>query len=527
MAWFNKNKAFRYAAACCLAFVLLATGCSSGTDNDPGAGQQTNGPTEGGAKELPAVTLKWFIMGDKQQGTDAVFNHFNERLQDYLPNTKVEFEVVAQAEYAERWELAAASGEKFDLAWTGYVHDYADQVKKGAYLPIDELFEQYGQDIRNEVPDWVFDFSRVEGQLYAIPSYKDMFDLRIGLRTPKELANKYWDYEQAEKQFFSREGREWTRADYDVLEDYMQQLKDAGELKLGISDAIFSRLNNGVPLAGGHNGPFSIRENDDTYTVQLRFESPAIKLYYDVMAEWFKKGFIRSDVLSNQNRRQDEGQPEGYTLWFHTSYRDQSDIESDRFSFPIEVIPVEKDWRVLPGTASSATAIPRTAQNPERAMMLMNLMNSSKGKELNNIIIFGIEGVHYNKIGENRIERIKDSQNGVFNIFVPGNQFNAYETVTQAEGYHQYIKEVQESAIVSPLVGFIADVSKVQAEFAQLNAIATEYQGLNLGALNDHQAKYEEFIQKLHNAGSDKVKAELQRQVDEFLKSKGINVPSR
>ena len=533
------NKTMMCVFACCLAIALLAAGCTNSKNNE-GAGQQNSSPPASGSsapadtgKELEPVTLKWFILGDKKEETDDVFKHFNERLQNYLPNTKVEFEVVTQAEYAERWELAAASGEKFDLAWTGFVHDFADQVGKGAFLPIDDLYEQYGADIRDDVPAWVFDFTRVDGVLYAIPSYKDMFDLRAGLRTPKALADKYWDYEKAEKQFFSREGREWTQADYDILEEYMQKLKDAGELKLGLSDTLFSRLNNGTSVAGGHTGPFSIRENDSTYTVQLRFESPAVKLYYDVMADWFKKGFIRSDILSNQNRRQDEGQPDGYTLWFHTSYKDQSATESNRYGFPIEVIPVEKDWRVLPGSASSATAIPRTAEHPERAMMLIDLMNSSKGKELNNIITFGIEGVHYKKIGENRIEQIPvdmpsdGRKNGAFSKFVSGNQFNAYETSVEMEGYGDYIKDIQDNAIVSPLVGFLADLSGVQSEFAQLNAIAKEYEGLSLGALNDHEKKYEEFIDKLHKAGSEKVRVELQRQVDAFLTSKGISVPAR
>lgn len=532
-----------YGVVFCLVLALALVGCSSNnssnSDSSNGGNAVNSGTTnnDGSAgndaadvvEELDPVTLKWFIMGGQTEDKDEVFAYFNERLQDYLPNTTVEFEVVEQAEYAERWELAAASGEKFDIAWTGYVHNFIDQVNKGAYLPLNDLFEKYGDDMRKEIPEWVFNFSEVDGELYAIPSYKDMFDLRAGLRTHKELADKYWDYEKAEKQFFSREGREWTRADYDILEEYMEKLKDAGELRLGISDTLISRINNGTPLAGGHNGPFSIRENDDTYTVQLRFESPAVKLYYDVMAEWFKKGYVRQDILSNQNRRQDEGQPDGYTLWFHTSYINQSDIETERFEFPIEVIPVEKDWRILPTTASSATVIPRTAENPERAMMLIDLMNTSKGKELNNIIVYGIEGVHYTKIADNRVELPPTSERtyGGFSIFTPGNQFSVYETSAQMEGFNDYIAGIQENAVVSPLVGFVADMNEINTRFAQLNAIIGEYQGLNLGAIPNHEQVYNEFIQKLHNAGSEEVRVELQRQVDEFLTSKGISVPAR
>ncbi len=534
----HRNTAIRWLVLC-LALTMVLTGCSntntgSQSPDKPANTSNANTPaqtvTEADAKvELDPVTLKWFILGSKGEETAMVFDHFNERLQEYLPNTTVEFEVVEQSEYAERWELAAAAGEQFDIAWTGYVHDFVDQVNKGAYLPLNDLFDKYGEDMKREIPEWVFDFSMVDGELFAIPSYKDMFDLRAGLRTPKELADKYWDYEKAEKQFFSRVGREWTDADYAILEEYMKKLKDAGELKLGISDTLLSRLNNGTSVAGGHTGPFTIRENDDTFTVQLRFELDAVKRYYDVMADWFKKGYVRPDILSNQNRRQDEGNPNGYTLWFHTSYVNQSEMETSRFQFPIEVIPVEKDWRILPANASSATAIPRTAANPERAMMLINLMNTTKGKELNNIIIYGIEDVHYTKISENRIKQPApdERKNGAFNIFVPGNQFNAYETDSQMEGYVDYIKDIQENALVSPLVGFKPDISNISTEMAQLTAIIKEYEGLNLGALPNHEASYKEFIDKLHKSGSEQVRVELQKQVDAFLSSKGIPVPSR
>lgn len=540
----RKNAVLKWIVIC-LALTMIVTGCSSNKSAPETNGQPTNEGNKGTSKqngqtetsgesdpadeELEPVTLKWFIMAGKSEDTQMIVDRFNERLQDYLPNTTVEFEFVEQAEYAERWELAAAAGEEFDLAWTGYVHDFVDQVDKGAFLPLNELFDKYGHDMQNEIPEWVFDFSKVDGELYAIPSYKDMFDLRAGLRTPKALAEKYWDYEKAEKQFFSREGREWTQADYDILEEYMKKLKDAGELKLGISDTLFSRLNNGVSVAGGHTGPFTIRENDDTFTVGLRFEYDAVKLYYDVMADWFKKGYVRSDILSNQNRRQDEGNPEGYTLWFHTSYDHQSEVETNRFQFPIEVIPVEKDWRILPNNASSATAIPRTSKNPERAMMLINLMNTSKGKEVFNILVFGIEDVHYKKLGENRIEQpIPDDRNNIsMSIFVPGNQFNAFETADQLEGFSEYIKGIQETALVSPLVGFKPDVSNISTELAQLNAIVKEYEGLNLGALPNHEAAYQEFIDKLHRSGAESVRQELQRQVDEFLTIKGISVPAR
>ncbi|RAV05535.1 ABC transporter substrate-binding protein [Paenibacillus sp. YN15] len=514
----------------CLVVALLLTGCagesSQGISNSA-APVNSGQPAKDDAPKLEPATLKWLLPGDKMKDSALVWKEFNKQLQAYLPNTTVEFEYVPSSEYKEKWQLIAASGEQVDIAWTGWLVSFTEEVNKGAYLALDDLIGKYGKDILGEVPEYVLDLGKVGGRTYSVPSYKDMVDLKIGMRTHKELAEKYWDYEKAEKVFFSREDRVLREEDYDILEGYMARLKEAGELRKGISDVNLYSMVLGINLGG----QFSVLHEDETYTVNIRQETPGAKLYFDKMADWFAKGYVREDVLSNKNRRQDEGRVDGYTLWFQTNFKGQSEKETAVAGFPIEVIPVEKDWRISTLNASSATVIPRTAKHPERAMMLINLMNTERGKDLMNLLVHGIEGVHYNKIGENRIELLRGGDGAVnyrLDRFIPGNMLITYDTTSDLEGFSSYIKnEVNGTAIVHPLVGMKVDTGKISTELAQVNAIYSEYSGLALGALPNHEVLYKEMINKMYASGAEKVKRELQRQVDEYLKSKGIAVPAR
>jgi putative aldouronate transport system substrate-binding protein len=80
------------------------------------------------------------------------------------------------------------------------------------------------------------------------------------------------------------------------------------------------------------------------------------------------------------------------------------------------------------------TAISRTTADAERAMMLLELINTDK--ELFNTLVYGISGKHYNKTGEDRIQLIlDDSGKQKYNLpaWTLGCQFNAYKLPGQAD----------------------------------------------------------------------------------------------
>ena len=88
-------KMFKRAASlvvciCLLIGVLSGCGCSKDTND--------------------VVTLKVVLGGvGEMADSQMVWEEFNKKLADFMPNTRVEFEVIPYAEYREKWKLMAAA----------------------------------------------------------------------------------------------------------------------------------------------------------------------------------------------------------------------------------------------------------------------------------------------------------------------------------------------------------------------------------------------------------------------------------
>ncbi len=62
-------------------------------------------------------------------------------------------------------------------------------------------------------------------------------------------------------------------------------------------------------------------------------------------------------------------------------------------------------------TTGAMTAISSTSKHPEKAMELINLVNTDS--TLRNLLMFGIEGTHYEKVSDNQIKR---DPNGPYSV---------------------------------------------------------------------------------------------------------------
>lgn len=481
-------------------------------------GTQTN------EESLKQATLNVLFIGPgKQQDADKVWNEFNTKLAQYLPNTKAEISIVPNAEYKDKWQLMIAAGEPIDIAWTGWVIPYVEEVGKGAYKPLDDLLDQYAPAIKSEIPEWILEKAKVNGKIYSIPCYQSMASEGPAMKMQKVLADKYLDIDQTNKVFAS--SRYMTKEKYDVIENYLKTLKENGKLGKGISPYMAKWVgSNGYELITG--GVFVDLFSKDLKAV-LGYEIPGVKLNADTFHDWFEKGYVRKDVvgMKTEDITKEEGKMDGYVVWSHNYSKYADATDSGRWGFDVLNLSIDQ-YSYLPNSPSSTSlTIPRTSQNPERAMMLMELLNTTKGKDLYNFLIWGIEGEHYKKVSEGKIETIgysaqgaSDSKYGLWK-WAMGNTFNAWQTQTDTDGMLEHTKQLHEKSIVSPLMGFKLDTTPIKTELAQMSAVNTEYDSIYW--MPNYEELSAQQIEKLKKAGAEKVKAEIQRQLDEWVKSKG------
>ena len=84
------------------------------------------------------------------------------------------------------------------------------------------------------------------------------------------------------------------------------------------------------------------------------------------------------------------------------------------------------------------------------------------------------------------------------------------------------MKENNETADGSKVLGFTFDNINVQTETAACTAVVDEYKkGLKCGSI-DVDKNLPEFLQKLKDAGIDTIIAEKQKQLDQWLKDNGV-----
>ena len=129
-------------------------------------GAAASGQSDSAAKTGP-VTLTYFSpdMGRILKEDAPNFLELQKRL-----NMKIDANFVPSAEFTQKLNVMVASGEMPDVVKiNGY--DYAQYVPQGVLLPLNDLVEKLGPNLKKQVPQAAWELSTVNGKIYAVPSY--------------------------------------------------------------------------------------------------------------------------------------------------------------------------------------------------------------------------------------------------------------------------------------------------------------------------------------------------------------------
>lgn len=498
------------AILCLCMLIAIPTGCTKDKSEDTSE----------------QLTLKWLIGGPGQlEDCEEVWAKFNEDLQNYIPNTTIEFTVIPHADYAEKWRLMSAAQELMDIVWVSYSQNLVDEVSKGSYMDMTELVEKYGQEMKSELPEWLLDLTTINGKIYAVPNYQ-MMAMPVGFSVDKAHVDDGWiDVDQASDIFMS--DKVLHKEDYKIYEDYFDKVQASGENVKYVSSQFLNRgikAMIGMPSDGIETiiANACIRNGEDGYKVYNTLtDFPDNYEYYDLVNEWYNKGYIRKDILSNATEQEGD-----YLLWWTSVFKGSKERLAIKYGKPMEIINLYGLPTIGYKSSSTNTAIAASSKHPERAMQVINLINSKRGKDLINLLTYGFEGKHYEKLNDDQINWLEPSIPGSsdnrygFENWVIGNTMNTYTTQSDPEGWNKYIhEEINMKAEMSRLRGFTLDTRPIKLELAQYNAKLKEYEYLDKGTTPNYKEVLEERNQKLKEAGSDKIIAEVQRQIDEWVKN--------
>lgn len=442
----------------------------------------------------------WYYPGDKQSDLPVVLDELNNRLEKE-PGIKLSLRTIDNSSYAEKMNLVVSSGEEFDICFTAnWSLPFLPNVENGAFMPLNDLIKNNAPKLLKAMPEYVWGATTINGDIYAVPNYQ-ILPTQFSLITTKELSDKYsFDYSKI--------------TDVKSLEPFLAEIKKS-EPDLYPYQPLYSDVEMNYEQIYPTNFVVIAKNAQGDVKAYNWYELDEYKNHINLMHEWYKKGYIRKDVVGSAG---DSASLLGLKYaFFWGTIKPGGDIELlQRYKKEMVSIAMCEPYTQTSATARTLSAISRTSKNPEKAIKLIEMLNTDK--ELYNLFIFGIEGKHYEKIEDNLIRPIENSGYKM-DAWKFGNQFNAmYKEGQETDTWEKTI-ELNDSAEISPIWGFNLNSQPIKNEISQCSAVVKEFDFLKTGSENP-QAHYEQFISKMRAAGSDRILKEVQDQLDKWLVDK-------
>lgn len=477
-----------------MAVLLAALCCLSGCANET---KTSNEGSESGE-------IIWYDKGPLLEDDELVLAEVNKYVEPII-GAKVKRIPLAWAEYTEKMRMILASKSQFDICYSASGSNYELNSLNGAYMDIGELLNNHGKKLLEVIPEYAIEASKVNGTLYAIPAYKDYAqEYTLWYRT--DLAEKYgFDMDKVKN-----------------LEDLEPMFKVIKENENGIYPMRFETRPSPYDMlmfdkiAGGVIG--SIDLNGDPDKIINPFETEVAMNCFKTLYRYNKLGYLPPDtgLAGNDTTIEDE-------FVKINEYLPYLDIQlNETADFQRKVLHL-KDNQTM-GTANirgSMISFSKNSKNAEKAMKFLEILNTDE--YLRNLVAYGIEGKHWIASGDKAYTlpegcQAADDTGYSTKPFTQGNKFNLRMIEgTPEDMYEKYI-EFNDNATKSPALGFAFDSSKVKTEYTAVSNAYEKYMPSILLGTVDPEEMLPIAMEKLRDAGLDKLLDEMQKQYDEWRK---------
>lgn len=504
---------------------VMLTGCGDKKE-DAAAPNKTDTtansePSKNEEPKLQQAELIWYTFVDKKmKDEDIVFEELNKYLKEKI-NATLKQNIMTYDDYNAKMPVIVASGQPFDICFTaGWINHYLPNVAKGAFAPLNDLLDQYGKDTKDFIPSALWDAVKVQGNIYAIPSYKEVGH-QYGYMINNDIAKKYgYDLSQIKK--------------FTDIEPYLKDLreKDKNIIPFSGGGALAAALpvehltgDWGLPGVANIPGLESFAGKDDTIFNQ--YETSEYAVLCDTMYRWWKAGYMPKD---NKNFEEDgtsrlnadkAGKLFSWQIWYAPGY---DKTYSQQVGHEEVFVPCYDPIFETADVFGGLQAISANSENKERATMFLNLLNTDK--KVGTMVRHGIEGKHYamkgNQLDRTAVDGI-DVKNHPYDYVFGwqfGTVFNQIWDVSYPEDIQDVFMKYNNSMKPTAHLGFNFDTKLVQAEVATLQNVLKEFGPLNYGMV-DPKVYLPKFLEKLKANGSEKLIEEVRKQAADWKAANG------
>lgn len=431
------------------------------------------------------------------------------------------------ATYKETMPTKLQAGEQIDILYAAsWDFDTVAMADSGAFYPLDDLLDAYGQNTKAMFRDEIWESIRMkDGNIYLVPTLKDNCYL-IGLTYNDTLASAIGvDFESTNFSSYFEMEDFWMNA-LELRDEKFPEYKGVPLVNDNRKSFIpyFFKLERLIPsnaIAVTNIQGYEVEPSRGEDEVYNFYESDKFREYCLMVQRLVENGiFKHPDDETNYIYSPGVLHRSG---WGYT-YVNEHQYGED---FVTKLKMLDGVWTDSTNFSSCSTAIGANCKDPERAMMVIDLLNSDP--ELATLLRFGIEGVHWEYDNDGKMQvsgRNADVENQGW-LHWYGIYFGNL-TITNAPESHAgpdnvmltRMAEYNDNAILASHMGLTIDVSNISNEIAACNNVIAEYGYLLQGSLESQDAvnkAVDEFVAKLKANGSDKIVQEVQAQVDAFV----------
>lgn len=471
------------------------------------------------------VVITYLVTGDvPTDRTDEVLAKINEILTEKV-NAELEIRWIEWTNWQTNYNLALAT-QSGDIDLIGTATDWLDawpNSQKGAFLPLSEdMLKTYAPQTWAQVPAENWELCKYNGEIYMIPEDNYAQWTNHGFMYRGDWAKEA--------------GLEDGVHSWEDLGVYFQWIKDNKE---GVYpwDADGNGSSYSAQMAGGwqtsHTSnvfieglPVSIfygNSKDDPYTLSRYYlEGDELVNFAKTMKEWADAGYWRTDVL-NYSGQQDALMKEGTSgaRQHHTEtwsgFRTDMEKAQPGSDLGFFFFGEEQNNLVSLNITHGAMAVAQTSKNPERALMVYDLLRNDE--ELYRLMMYGFEGDMYT-IDENgymvRPEGFDSTTDGVTLNWWWGrnDDIGLRDANRDWEAIDELYARYDEIAIGYPYGKVVFDLTNIQVYLDNISNVYNTYMPrICFGLMEDPEAYVAEFRTQLQNAGIETVMTEIQNQL--------------
>lgn len=497
--------------AALLALTTMATvltGCGgSSSGSSSGSSPASASGESGTADTSQEVELVMYVVSDRPAGQDVVDENLNKLLKEKL-NCTLKINWIGWAEYAQKYPMLYSSGESFDMAYCAGWLNFSNLARKGAFQSLNDLLPTYAPKNYAMQSESALSQATIDGNLYAVPTLLPTYTA-YGTVYRGDIAEEAGITDTVDTWDEIEEYCDYILANHPEMEAIDMYSKDP-ELALQYTRSIgYKDIDSGLRYI--YYDP-----SEENPTVKAVYDVDGISDFYARMKDWSDKGYWSKSALSDTDSLKTQNGKAALRFYNVDTWASYSAIHPE---WNFQYGNMTSDVAHLPYT-QDCMVISNTAKNPERALMLWDLLTTDQ--EAYDAFFYGVLDTSYTLNDEGQFT-ITDpdlyNTNAMWAVRTMDLNRNqagvpdSYNTIRE-----DWEKEISSDKGAERFTGFVLDTTNITTEVAACTNAEQQYGWpLQLGYTENVEQSIEEYKSAMEAAGIEKVIAECQTQLDAYL----------